>query len=122
MSESSDNAGCVNRNVQDVVKTKRHEPLKKLPNRQGRGVNPRYSKTNNQKKKDKQAEDNMDIPIHVPKEKEDQFVKENHVFYVVLSEKLEMSNKQITFCCGCRGKIKSHEKRFPNNMVFHYLA
>ena len=47
-------------------------------------------------------------------------MKANRVFYVVLSKGLEKSEKQITYCCRCGGKIKQHEKRFPNNMVFRY--
>ena len=56
----------------------------------------------------------------VPDDIKCDFVKLNHVYYVVLSPRLEKSDKLITSCRGCNGKITLEEKKFPHNMVFWY--
>ena len=56
----------------------------------------------------------------VPDDIERDFVKVNHVYYVVLSPHLEKSDKLITSCRGCNGKITLEEKKFPHNIVFQY--
>ena len=56
----------------------------------------------------------------VPDDIERDFVKANHVYYVVLSPCLEKSYKLITSCRGCNGKITLEEKKFLHNMVFRY--
>ena len=94
---------------------------KKLSPREGRGTNPQYTGKNNvaQKRRPKRQQiGNDDISV----ETENEFVKANRVFYIVLTPGLEQSLKQVTYCCGCTGKIKLHGKRFPNNMVFRYHA
>ena len=85
-------------------------------------MNPRYGNTNSAKSRNKNVTNIGNIPDGIPKEKKEEFVKANCVFYVVLTPGLEASEKQITFCCGCGGKIKPHGKIFPNHMVFHYHA
>ena len=79
-----------------------NEGAKKLPPRPGRGSNPRYD-SGNSKCEGKQNEIPKDVSHDVPKEKEQELVKANRVFYVVLSKGLEKSEKQITYCCGCGG-------------------
>ena len=56
----------------------------------------------------------------VPDDIEHDFVKVNRVHYVVLSPRLEKSDKLITSCRGCNGKITLEEKKLPHNMVFWY--
>ena len=56
----------------------------------------------------------------VPDDIERDFVKANCVYYVVLSPRLEKSDKLITSCRECNGKITLEEKKFPHNMVFRY--
>ena len=56
----------------------------------------------------------------VPDDIECDFVKVNHVYYIILSPCLEKSDKLITSCRGCNGKITLEEKKFPHNMVFWY--
>ena len=48
----------------------------------------------------------------VPDDIEHDFVKANRVYYVVLSPCLEKSDKLITSCRGCNGKITLEEKKF----------
>ena len=98
---------------------------KKLPNRSSQGFNPRYTEetphptqTKSQKKKDTREIDNPDTDVMVPDDIECDFVKANCVYYVVLSPRLEKSDKLITSCRGCNGKITLEEKKFPHNMVF----
>ena len=98
---------------------------KKLPNHSSQGFNPCYTEettwttqTKSQKKKDVIDIDNPDTEVMVPDDIEHDFVKANHVYYVVLSPCLEKSDKLITSCRGCNGKITLEEKRFPHNMVF----
>ena len=98
------------------------EGEKKLSDREGCEVNPQYGNGNRVKFRKKNVTNTFIIPDEIPKEKEAKFVRANHIFYVVLTPGLEVSEKLITFCCGCGGKIKLHEKKFPNNMVFHYRA
>ena len=100
---------------------------KKLPNCSGRGFNPRYTEETprptqrkSQKKKDIREVDNPDTDVMVPDDIECDFVKANRVYYVVLSPHLEKSDKLITSCRGCNGKITLEEKKFPHNMVFQY--
>ena len=56
----------------------------------------------------------------VPEETERDFIKANHVYYVVLNLHYEKSDKLITYCRGCNGKITLQDKKFPYNMVFWY--
>ena len=100
---------------------------KKLPHCSSQGFNPCYTEetpwpmqTKSQKKKDVTEIDNPDTYVMVPDEIECDFVKANRVYYVVLSPHLEKSDKLITSCRGCNGKITLEEKKFPHNMVFRY--
>ena len=82
------------------------EGEKKLPNREGHGINLRYGNGNRVKFQKKNVTNTFALPDEIPKEKEAEFVRANHDFYVVLTPGLELSEKLITFCCGCGGKIK----------------
>ena len=100
---------------------------KKLPNCSSQGFNPHYTEetprptqTQSLKKKDAREIDNPDTHIMVPDDINCDFVKANHVYYVVLSPHLKKSDKLITSCRGCNGKITLEEKKFPHNMVFQY--
>ena len=100
---------------------------KKISNHSGRGFNPCYTEetpcptqTKSQKKKDIIEVDNPDTHVMVPDDIERDFVKANCVYYVVLSPHLEKSDKLITSCRGCNGKITLEEKKFPHKMVFQY--
>ena len=76
--------------------------------------------TKSQKKKDVGEIDNPNTDVMVPDEIKRDFVNMNHVYYVVLSPHLEKSDKLITSCRGCNGKITLEEKKFLHNMVFWY--
>ena len=100
---------------------------KKLPNHSSQGFNPCYTEetpcptqTKSQKKKNATEIDNPDTDVMVPDDIECDFLKANHVYYVILSPHLEKSDKLITSCRGCNGKITLEEKKFPHNMVFWY--
>ena len=81
------------------------ESEKKLPDHEGHGVNPRYGNGNTVKFQKKNVTNTFVIPDEIPKEKEAEFVRANCIFYVVLTPGLEVSEKLITFCCGCGGKL-----------------
>ena len=92
-------------------------------------MNPHYTEEavcptqTKQKQPNKQSTrdiDNPDTDVMVPEEIEHDFVKGNHVYYVVLSPHLEKSDKLITSCRGCNDKITLEEKKLPHNMVFWY--
>ena len=96
---------------------------KTLPQREGRGFNPCYGGARNFAKKKRLPSKKNEVNNNdIPKDIEEEFLKANRVFYVVLSPRYKKSEKQITYCCGCGGRIKLHEKRFPNNLVFRYRA
>ena len=76
------------------------EGEKKLPDREGRGINPQYGNGNRVKFQKKNLTNTFVIPDEIPKEKEAEFVRANRIFYVVLTPGLELSEKLITFCCG----------------------
>ena len=102
---------------------------KKLLNCTGRGYNPRYTeedpwptqaKPKTQKRQNIRSVDDADTDVMVPEETEHDFIKANHVYYVVLNPHYEKSDKLITYCRGCNGKITLEDKKFPYNMVFRY--
>ena len=102
---------------------------KKLPNHSGQGYNPCFTdeplwptqaKPKIQKRQNGREIDNADTDVMVPDDIEHDFVKANHVYYVILSPRLEKSDKLITSCRGCNGKITLEEKKFLHNMVFRY--
>ena len=74
----------------------------------GRGYNPRYT------------QEDADTEVMVPEEAERDFIKVNRVYYVVLNPRYEKSDKLITYCRGCNGKITLEDKKFAYNMVFWY--
>ena len=95
---------------------KKVQERKKNPDRPGRGLNPRYNI-------------NMHAPLspppkininNVPENKEKEFVRASHVFYVKLSKQLQKSDKMVTYCHGCEGPISIQDKKFPRDMVFHF--
>ena len=105
-----------------------HNEGKKLPARHGRGFNPRFpthgkqhsnniapQNRNNARNSDPNSDDFL-----VPENVEHEFMKANRVYYIVLNERYEKSTKMVTYCRGCEGPITLEDKRFPNNMVFHY--
>ena len=60
----------------------------------------------------------------VPDDIKHDFVKANRVYYVVLSPCLEKSDKLITSCRGCNGKITLEEKKlkiYMDNVNFRAL-
>ena len=118
---------------------------KKRPNHTGRGYNPRYTKEDpwptqaKRKTQERQnvtstddadshsrgynpryTEEDADTEVMVPEATERDFIKANHVYYVVLNPRYEKSDKLITYCRGCNGKITLEDKKFPHNMVFQY--
>ena len=118
---------------------------KKLPNHTGRGYNPRYTKEDprptqakpcTQKRQNVRSmddadshgrgynpcytEEDADTEVMVPEETIHDFIKANRVYYVVLNPRYEKSDKLITYCRGCNGKITLEDKKFPYNMVFRY--
>ena len=102
-------------------------PIQKLPERTGRCFNRRFSYNNTQgcalgviKKKNKKYAPIDDEDIIVPTEIEKEFMKGNRVYYIVPDKGYEKSPKMVTYCRGCEGKITIEDKKFPNNMVFHF--
>ena len=101
---------------------------KKLPDRTGRGQNPRYDadsiprpsvpRTYNRANEHTQFDDSEDVIV--PADIEREFMKTNRVNYIVLKKGFETSEKMITYCRGCQGSITLEDKKFPYNMVFRY--
>ena len=56
----------------------------------------------------------------VPDDLEREFMQANRVYYIVLDQGYEKSEKMVTYCRGCDGAITLDDKKFPNNMVFKY--
>ena len=112
---------------QNVSKEYKSKIGKKLPERTGRGFNRRFASDNIEgsalgvsTKKNKKSCSIDDEDIIVPTEIEKEFMKGNRVYYIVLDKGYEKSPKTVTYCRGCEGKITIEDKKFPNNMVFHY--
>ena len=114
----------IKRNISKEYKSKIG---KKLPERRGRGFNHHFAcnsieasglgpKTMKNKRTCSVDEEDLFVPTEIEKE----FMKGNRVYYIVLDKGYEKSPKMVTYCRGCKGKISIEDKKFPNNMVFHY--
>ena len=91
-----------------------------MPDRIGKGFNPHYNGSIQQQKINQLVCQEENDEIVVPKNVEKEFIKPNQVYYIVLKQGQEKSTKQIVKCQGCDRAITLEDKKFPNNMVFHF--
>ena len=93
---------------------------KKMPDRIGKGFNPRYNTGVEKERNNEQICQHVNNEMLVPENIEKEFMKANRVYYIVLKQEQEKSTKQIVKCQGCDRAITLDDKKFPNNMVFHF--
>ena len=104
------------RNLKEGIQEKEKVPKvppRKIPKQKGRGQNPRYS---GQAKRNGGASIGIDPRINpnmVPEDVEEQFMKGNRVYYIVLKPQ-----NRISKCLGCDAQISPQEKHFPRNLAF----
>ena len=114
-------------NKHDLSKGYKTKIGKRLPERTGRGFNHQFASDNIEgsplcvsKQKNKKNSTVDDEDIIIPTEIEREFMKGNRVYYIALDKGYEKSTKMVTYCRGRKGKITIKDKKFPNNMMFHY--
>ena len=90
----------------------------KMPDRIGKGFNPRYNTGVEKERNNEQIRQHVNDEMLVSENIEKEFMKANHVYYIVLKQGQEKSTKQIVKCRGRDRAITLDDKKFPNNMVF----
>ena len=83
---------------------------KKMPDRIGKGFNPRYNTRVDKERNNEQIRQQVNDEILVPENIEKEFMKANCVYYIVLKQRQEKSTKQIVKCQGCDRAITLDDK------------